>query len=169
MYLKDGQCENCGFVVFKKQEKQNTTVQEPSNLMCCPDCGHMISKDALSCPQCGCPFPGNMKEANQEVITVQKKKSIGVLGLIVAIVVAGLILWYLMAPYRDISGGFVNNNKISCDCMIFSCQSTHLVFHLKQKPLFGAVFMMGYFCHIPRWKIEVPGAWIAKLNPYPGK
>ncbi len=32
------------------------TTAPPANTCPCPDCGHTISKRALSCPGCGCPF-----------------------------------------------------------------------------------------------------------------
>ena len=106
MYVKDGKCETCGFVAFEQKTRQSAPESQTpnpgnkaSNLMCCPDCGRMISKDAVSCPQCGCPFPGNMKTIQPQASSAQRKSGISVLGVIVAIVVAGLILWYIAAPF----------------------------------------------------------------------
>ena len=137
MYLKDGRCETCGFVVSEKKpetSKQNNSAVSQTNtgnlqpcpycgklvsrdavscpqcgyhlprkvskksLMQCPDCGSMISLDVTSCPQCGCPFPGNYKSATQAP-SVPRKNGLGLLGTIAALVIAGLILWYLIAPF----------------------------------------------------------------------
>lgn len=110
IYLKDGKCETCGLLIDEsKRDQQQQTVQKnhsdqsqvtlPKNLMRCPDCGQMISKDAYTCPRCGCPFPGNMPRAKNENRSSGRKSGTGILGTIVAIVVAALIIWYIAAPY----------------------------------------------------------------------
>ena len=114
MYLKDGRCETCGFQIIEKPSvlKQapmnqpdkfhpidNQSVGNSTNLMQCPDCGKMISKDAISCPQCGCPFPGNEKGRDAQHVIVQKKSGVGFVGLLLAIVLGGLIIWYIVSPY----------------------------------------------------------------------
>lgn len=109
MYMKAGRCETCGFIVDAALAKQSVTPQpapvqenaqpEYRNLMTCPDCGKLISKDALSCPQCGCPFPGNMKGLVPQNTPVQKKTGPGVLGIILGIVIGLLVFWYIAAPY----------------------------------------------------------------------
>ena len=104
IYLKDGKCENCGLVIVEKAEKRQETGnqsqdQKQMKLMVCPDCGKMISKDAYICPQCGCPFPGNMKGIGSEKTNVRKQAGMRILGTIVAIIIAVLIIWYIAAPY----------------------------------------------------------------------
>lgn len=128
MYLKDGRCAQCGFVFDESRanrasqtENTNSPVQEntddglsanmetvplnsqsasiPKTLMVCPDCGKWISKDAITCPQCGCVFPGNMGKVAKQTQPRQSKSGTGVIGIIFAVVIGGLILWYLMAPY----------------------------------------------------------------------
>ena len=112
MYVSDGRCMNCGYVVSEPKDKsaqestgsqqptesQSTTDQPRNNLMRCPDCGKVISKDAYMCPHCGCPFPGNFKGATQQP-TPKGNSGLGLFGTIVAIVVAILIVWYIAAPY----------------------------------------------------------------------
>lgn len=140
MYLKDGRCETCGFVVSEKKaettNQKNPAVSQANmgnlqpcpncgklvsrdavscpqcryrlpqrvskkSLMQCPDCGSMISLEATSCPECGCPFPGNMPQMMQKTqgAPVKKSSGLGLFGATVAIVLAGLILWYLIAPF----------------------------------------------------------------------
>ncbi|QTE68083.1 hypothetical protein JNO48_12955 [Clostridiales bacterium] len=129
MYLKDGRCETCGFVVDEARANRasqtsntvpstpeesgkhapanrdmspsNTSPTDiPKTLMVCPDCGRWISRDAISCPQCGCVFPGNMEKiATQSQPRQSSKSGTGILGIIAGIVIGGLILWYLAAPY----------------------------------------------------------------------
>lgn len=104
MYMKEGRCETCGFIIDEALANRSEPKQDPivmnKNLMPCPDCGRMISKDAISCPQCGCPFPANNQHFGpQQKVVVQKNSGAGVLGTIVAIVIAGLALWYIAAPY----------------------------------------------------------------------
>ena len=128
MYAKDGRCENCGFVFDEARANRaaqagNSTSQVqdntdagssanegttpsdsrpagiPKTLMVCPDCGRWISKDAITCPQCGCVFPGNMGKIATRSQPRQNKSGTGILGIIFGIVIGGLILWYLVAPY----------------------------------------------------------------------
>ncbi len=108
MYLQDGRCTTCGYAIASSPQKKDDTAQQAaeqstkprpsSNLMYCPDCGKIISKDAYACPQCGCPFPGNFKGITQQTKT-QSKPGLGFFGTIVAIVVSILIIWYIAAPY----------------------------------------------------------------------
>jgi uncharacterized membrane protein YvbJ len=104
IYLKDGKCETCGFVIDKPIENaQENNPQESKqvhkNLMTCPDCGRTISKNAYVCPQCGHPFPKNMRGIKTDSKASGTRSGLGIGGTIIAIVIAALIIWYIAAPY----------------------------------------------------------------------
>ena len=136
MYMKAGRCETCGFIIDEAMANQNVSkpkheTTEHSNLMPCPDCGRMISKDAHSCPQCGCPFPGNEKRESPPKVVVQKKSGSGVLGTIIAIVIAGLTLWYIAAPYTTPVWLQKIGGTIRC---FFTGETSYTIFDLTKKP-----------------------------------
>ena len=49
-FATDEKCKKCGADLKQQVEKQQV---ERSKLTPCPDCEHMISRQAESCPQCG--------------------------------------------------------------------------------------------------------------------
>ena len=128
MYMSAGRCESCGFIIDEARANRTSqtnnvttptaeTVNEgahatremtpsntsptdiPKTLMVCPDCGRWISRDAITCPQCGCVFPGNMERIATQSQPRQSKSGTGILGVVFGVVIGGLILWYLVAPY----------------------------------------------------------------------
>ncbi len=100
VYIKQGKCTECGYIIDTEKGQQFNASAPRDTLMQCPDCGRMISKNALSCPQCGCPFPGNYPQTkSQEQSPAKSSGGTGILGTIIAIVIAGLVLWYIAAPY----------------------------------------------------------------------
>jgi hypothetical protein len=52
------------------------------SLICCPECGAQVSKDAVACPQCGHPFKK----------TVQRTSGCGLFILIVLAIICAVIL-----------------------------------------------------------------------------
>ena len=113
MYMNAGRCETCGYMIDSFQTRQQSAspneqsilqqdvgpISENRNLMKCPDCGRMISKDALFCPQCGCPFSGNMRAASAPQTNRRQSGGIGVLGIACGVLIGLLVYWYLKAPY----------------------------------------------------------------------
>ena len=57
----------------------------------CPDCDKSVSKRAVSCPHCGCPFRDAVESKPAEIV-VKQKSSMGCAGFI-GLVFLGLIIY----------------------------------------------------------------------------
>lgn len=59
--LQNGKCFSCGYSAENSQQEIEQQVSQgqtsaSTNLAPCPDCGHMVSMYATSCPNCGRPL-----------------------------------------------------------------------------------------------------------------
>lgn len=69
----------------------------PDSLTRCPDCNGAVSWYATQCPHCGRPLKalnGNVGSSKP-----QQRNGTSAVGVFLAIVIAGLVLWYMAAPY----------------------------------------------------------------------
>lgn len=108
--IKDGKCEYCGCIIESAREapaggsgEEKDTLKDTGNgqLLKCPDCGRMISRDAQTCPNCGCPDPrGKRAAAEQEKETKdQKVHRIAIILIAVLAIIALVIIWHKTNPY----------------------------------------------------------------------
>lgn len=65
-----------------------------SNLIPCPDCGHMISPAARACPQCGKPI------ARRPEVTIARGVGRGVLWIILVIVALAVVVGWMEYALR---------------------------------------------------------------------
>ena len=109
-HIKDGKCEYCGCIIESAREapagisgEEKDTLKDTGNgqLLKCPDCGRMISRDAQTCPNCGCPDPrGKRAAAEQEKETRdQKVRRIAIILIAVLAIIALVIIWHKTNPY----------------------------------------------------------------------
>ena len=100
IHISEGKCEYCGFIIegisadkAKEQQavpKQGTVpVSGNKNLIECPDCGKMVSRDAEKCPHCGCPTPRNKK----------LNRNTGIIFFAIVAIIVGVIIWYKADPH----------------------------------------------------------------------
>ena len=109
-HIKDGKCEYCGCTIETAREApaggsggEESTPKASGNrkLFRCPDCGRMISRDAQTCPNCGCPDPqGKRAAAEQEKeMKEQKERRIVIILIAVLAIIALVIIWHKTNPY----------------------------------------------------------------------
>ena len=95
IHIKNGKCEYCGCRIEVDKAEQNEAKQEAvpasenKNLIECPDCGKMVSRDAEKCPHCGCPTPRNKK----------LNRNTGIIFFAIVAIIVGVIIWYKVAPH----------------------------------------------------------------------
>ena len=103
---RDDWCRNCGYDLREVEQERNETskpVQSApvkSNLVKCPDCGRMVSRNATSCPGCGCPFETEQAEP-------ERKSGSG--GVFVAVVLGIIVAVWLLTKilHVEITGTIV--------------------------------------------------------------
>ena len=117
LMFRNGRCYNCGFVagndiITQMTPTQNTQSVYPPNLAPCPDCKHLVSLYATSCPNCGRPLKP-LKEMtdidDNEPIQRQPEKSGSGCGTFVAVVFGILVaVWILTKILRiEITGTII--------------------------------------------------------------
>ena len=79
------------------QSEQQSGQFENPNLTDCPDCGGQVSWYATVCPHCGRPLKPLKGDVGAR--QPQRKSGTSSFGVFVAVVLAGLVLWYMIAPY----------------------------------------------------------------------
>ena len=94
-----------------REEQAVTDVEEtneprselPETLTYCPDCGNVISKMAMTCPHCGRPLREEPERDERPASGTNGngtgRNGTSAFGVFVAVVLAGLVLWYMVAPY----------------------------------------------------------------------
>lgn len=89
-----------------------------ANLVTCPDCGHEVSKNANSCPSCGCLLKRKMK------LYYASKLRRGLSGVSIFVGIFLLFfalfspLWWLLLLFAVIliGGGFLFDSKLKMEC-----------------------------------------------------
>ena len=69
----------------------------PDSLTRCPDCNGAVSWYATQCPHCGRPLKALKGDVGSP--KPQQRNGTSAFGVFLAIVIAGLVLWYIAAPY----------------------------------------------------------------------
>ena len=80
---------------YRPQTQQGSVYQPPvyNNLIACPECGHLVSPRAYSCPQCGCPISG---ESNaQQSVTKESSSKSGNNGVLWLLLIFGIIALFI--------------------------------------------------------------------------
>ena len=96
---RDDWCRNCGYDLREVEQERNETSKPAqsapvkSNLVKCPDCGRMVSRNATSCPGCGCPFETEQDEP-------ERKSGSG--GVFVAVVLGIIVAVWLLTKILHI-------------------------------------------------------------------
>lgn len=72
----------------------------------CPDCGKMVSENAISCPKCGCPNNGNFLNIDTKRTKVPQYIVIGLSAAIVLLLIFVLFVQpsYTNSPFYDLKG-----------------------------------------------------------------
>lgn len=109
--LRNGKCFMCGYSTESTSQEDELATQTPqntpTNLAPCPDCGHMVSLYATSCPNCGRPLKPLKELQTKPVVDEEEEKEMPqgkhngsgcgtfvavVLGILVAVWVLSKIL-----------------------------------------------------------------------------
>ena len=97
VHISEGKCEYCGYIIEgSKTEPAGTSSKQEAvpvsgnkNLIECPDCGKMVSRDAEKCPHCGCPTPRNKK----------LNRNTGIILLAIVAIIVIVAIWYKADPH----------------------------------------------------------------------
>jgi len=73
-----------------EMEEKGFTEGVPMSLHPCRSCGHEVSADVESCPQCGAPFPAEGEKTAQRLVGSKQREAAGTAGcLSVGLMVVG--------------------------------------------------------------------------------